>query len=481
MTSQTVRRVAPLAAGAAVLALVAGSALLLRDDGAAPRSADLPLLRIGAGVAAADLASGGAPDDAVSSKGQVVVSTNLPSGPDSARVYRFGSGQADAGRLADALGLEPDQVRTGDSVAADQGTVLRVGTGPGSPWQFARAGAYVCLDPLAGEDPDGAVSSTCAAPPPSSRPGPDDPPSEAETIAAAGPVFAAVGLDPTDAEVEDQPVSRFSGAADTRTVRVDPDVDNAPTTGFETSVTVDADGILTASGTLGRPMPFDSYPVIGADEAVDLLAAMPVPLIACAESDVPVPPGPACGGPMEVTGATFGRSMQWEGARERPLLVPSWLFDIKGSTQPVAIVAVDPAYLADPLPTDPGDGPSGSGSGVSGSPGTVDPVAPVEPVAPAVEPSASTSRFDSVAPVDGGAALRVSFYGGVDSCYSYNVVARESADQVVLRLVEKRSGEVCIDLAQQYERTVKLAEPLGNRTVVDADSGSPLVGKGSGR
>ncbi len=476
MTSQTVRRVAPLAAGAAVLALVAGSAFLLRDDGAAPRSADLPLLRIGAGTAAADVASGAG----VAGKGRVVVSATLPAGPDSARVYRFGSGRADHSRLADALGLEPGQVRTGDAVDADQGTVLRVGTGPGSPWQFARAGAYVCLDPLAGEDADGSVSSTCAAPPPSSRPGPDDTPTEAETIAAAGPVLAAVGLAAADAEVE--PANRLGGAAGARTVRVDPDLDDAPTTGFETLVTVDSQGILTASGSLGEPRPSDSYPVIGADEAVDLLAAMPVPLIACPESTVPVPPGPACGGPMEVTGATFGRSMQWEGAGERPLLVPSWLFDIKGATEPVAIVAVDPSYLADPLPTEPGSGSSGSGSGVPGSPGTADPGTPVAPVAPAVEPSASTSRFDWVAPVDGGAALRVSFYGGVDSCYSYDVVAAESADRVSLRLVEKRRGEVCIDMAQQYERTVKLAKPLGNRAVVDADSGSVVLGgKGSGR
>jgi hypothetical protein len=145
-------------------------------------------------------------------------------------------------------------------------------------------------------------------------------------------------------------------------------------------------------------------------------------------------------------------------------------------------VAVDPAYLADPLPAEPGDGSSGSGSGVPGSPGTADPGTPVAPVAPDVEPSASTSRFDSVAAVDGGAALRVSFYGGVDSCYSYDVVAAESPDQVSLRVIEKSRGEVCIDMAQQYERTVKLAKPLGNRTVVDADTGSVLLGgKGSGR
>ena len=164
-----------------------------------------------------------------------------------------------------------------------------------------------------------------------------------------------------------------------------------------------------------------------------------------------------------------------------PVLVPSWLFDIKGATEPVAIVAVDPVYLADPLPTDPGGGSSGTGSAVPGSPGTADPGSPVAPVAPDVEPSASTSRFDSVALVDGGSALRVSFYGGVDTCYSYDVVAKESADQVSLRLVEKSRGEVCIDLAQQYERTVKLAKPLGSRTVVDADTGSPLLGKGSDR
>jgi hypothetical protein len=469
MTSQTVRRVAPLAAGAAVLALVAGSAFLLRDDGAAPGSADLPLLRIGAGMAAADSASG----NGVSSNDRVVVSATLPAGPDSARLYRFGSGQADPGRLANALGLQPGQVRTGDAVAAGQGTVLRVGTGPGTPWQFARAGAYVCLDPLAGEDADGSVSSTCAAPPPSSRSGTDDLPSAAEAIAAAGPVLAAVGLAAADAEVE--PTTSFGGPAGARTVRVDPDLDDAPTTGFETTVSVDSAGILTASGSLGQPRPSDRYPVISADEAVDLLAAMPVPLIACPESSDPVRPGPACGGPMEVTGATFGRSVQWEGAAKRPLLVPSWLFDITGSTEPVAIVAVDPAYLADPLPTDPGDGAAGSASAVPGSPGTADPGAPVAPVAPAVEPSAPTSRFDSATPVDGDTALRVSFYGGVDSCYSYDVVAKESADQVSLRLVETSRGEVCIDLAQEYERTVQLAKPLGGRTVVDADTGSPIT------
>lgn len=451
MTSQTVRRVAPLAAGAAVLALVAGSAFLLRDNGAAPGSTDLPLLHIGAGSAGADFAS---------TKGNVVVSTTLPAGPDSARVYRFGSAKPDPGKLADALGLAPRQVRTGDAVAADQGTVLRVGTGHGSPWQFARADAYVCLDQLVGEGADGSVSSTCAAPPPSERPAVAAPPSQDEARAAARPILSALGHDGDDATIE--PANTFGTAVDSLTLRLDPAVDDAPTTGFATSVSVDADGVLTASGWLGEPRPSDNYPVIGARDAVDRLAAMPVPLMACPESTVPVPPGPACGGPLEVTGATFGRSVQWEGAGKRALLVPSWLFDIRGATEPIAIVAVDPAYLADP------------GSGVAGSPGTADPGTPADPVAPPVEPSVVTSRFDSVATANGGAALRVTFYGGVDSCYTYDVVANETTDQVSLRLVEKRTAEVCIDLAQQYERTIKLVEPLGSRQVIDADTDSVL-------
>jgi hypothetical protein len=471
MTSRTVRRVAPLAAGAAVLALIAGSAYLLRDGGTAPGSTDLPLLRIGAGTAAADVAS---------TKGRVIVSATLPAGPDSARVYRFGEALPDPDRLADALGLTPSQVRTGQAVTTDQGTVLRVGTGRGAPWQFARAGAYMCLDQLVGEGLDGAnstASSVCAAPPPSDQPARSDPPSEAAARDAARGVLSAVGLDADDATIE--PANSFGTAIASRTVRVDPAVDGAPTSGFATSVTVDASGVLTASGWLAPARPSDSYPVIGAREAVDQLAAMPVPLIACPESTVPVPPGLACGGPMEVTGAAFGRSVQWEGSGDRALLVPSWLFDIKGATEPIAIVAVDPAFLADPLPADPSGGSSGSGSGsgVPGAPGTSDPGSPATPVPPAVEPSATTSRFESVAPTNGGAALRVTFYGGVDSCYTYDVVVKESADEVTLRLVEKRTADICIDMAQQYERTVKLAKPLGNRTVVDADTGSPLIGE----
>jgi hypothetical protein len=475
MTSQTVRRGAPLAAGAAVLTLLAGSAYLLRDTASAPGSSTPPLLRIGAGTGAAERTV---------DSGRFVVSGKLPAGPASARVHRFGSSDPDVSRLADALGLDEAAVRTGEGLPAGSGTVLRVGAAPGGPWQFARADAYVCQDALVGENPEGSVSSTCAAPPETARPAVADPPTEAAARDAARPVLAAAGLDIGDARVEPavDPASRGTTAvgfaADARTVRVDPVVDGQPTSGLATTVTVDADGVLTASGWLGDAQPSDTYPVVSAKEAVARLAAMPVPLIACAESAKPVPPGPVCGGPVEITGASFGLSVQWESGRA--VLVPSWLFDTAGGLEPLAVVAVDSAYLADALPPDlPGDGASGSGSGMPGSTGGAEP-GTVDPVAPAVEPTAATSRFDSVSVVDGGSGLQVTFYGGVESCYTYTVVAEENETQIALRLAEERNGEVCIDLAQQYERTVDLKEPLGSRRVVDADTNISLYPVRSG-
>ncbi len=475
MTSQTVRRGAPLAAGAAVLVLIAGSAYFLRDTANEPGSSTPPLLRIGAGAESAERQV---------DSGRFVVSGKLPAGPASARVHRFGSSDLEVSRLADALGVDEAAVLGGEGLPAGSGTVLRVGEAPGGQWQFVRADAYVCQDPLAGENPDGSASSTCAAPPRSGRPAVADPPTEAAARKAARPVLAAVGLDVDDARSEpaidpaSQQTNAAGVAADTRTVRVNPVVDGHPTSGLATTVTVDADGVLAASGWLGDARPSDTYPVVTAKEALARLAAMPVPLIACAESAKPAPPGPGCGGPVEITGASFGLSVQWE--RDRAVLVPSWLFDTVGGVEPVAVVAVDSAYLADALPPDqPGDGASGSGSGMPGSTGGAEP-GTVDPVAPAVEPSAATSRFDSVEPVAGGAALQVTFYGGVESCYTYTVVAEEDATQVALRLVETRNGEICIDLAQQYERAVDLQAPLGSRRVVDADTNVSLYPVRSG-
>ena len=52
----------------------------------------------------------------------------------------------------------------------------------------------------------------------------------------------------------------------------------------------------------------------------------------------------------------------------------------------------------------------------------------------------------------------------------------EKGDVVTLSLGEQRTFEgACIDLAQEYDRTVPLTEPLGARRVVDALTGDLLL------
>ena len=177
---------------------------------------------------------------------------------------------------------------------------------------------------------------------------------------------------------------------------------------------------------------------------------------------------------MEVTGATFGRSVQWEGD-ERPLLVPSWLFDIKGGDRAGRDRRGRPGL------------PRGSAAdrparrrivrhraaAVPGSPGTRTRDLRSRRVAPDVEPSASTSRFDSVALVDGGAALRVSFYGGVDIVLHVHRrrqgVGRPGG--AAAGREEPRRGLHRPGPAVRADRRSS-TKPLGQPAVVDADTGS---------
>ena len=73
--------------------------------------------------------------------------------------------------------------------------------------------------------------------------------------------------------------------------------------------------------------------------------------------------------PTVITGASLGLSLRHELGQ--PLLVPSWLFSIKGSTEPASIVAVDPHWLKPPATDAPRPLPPQS----------------VNPAGPAVKPS----------------------------------------------------------------------------------------------
>jgi hypothetical protein len=156
-------------------------------------------------------------------------------------------------------------------------------------------------------------------------------------VRAAAPVLAALGLDVGDAVVTTSP---YGGSA-----TLGPSVTGLRTVGLQTTVAVDRTGVLQyASGWLGRPSRGDSYPLVSAREAFDALPALVHPdlcrLRAAGEgggcANAPTP---------QVTGAHLGLLMQVL-ADHRQALVPAWLFDVRGSSTPVAQVAVAPRYLA---------------------------------------------------------------------------------------------------------------------------------------
>lgn len=145
---------------------------------------------------------------------------------------------------------------------------------------------------------------------------------------------------------------------------------------------------------------------------------------------------------------------------------------------PFAVAALVLAVVLGVLAlSDPGDSsgtvsPGGGGSdAVPGSPGSPGTATPSEPAQ-----DQPMTRFTAVTRGPDDTTLEVSFWGGVEECYRYTVRAQGSADVVRLTLDEKRTHDgPCIELAQQYDRTVPLDTPLGDRRVVDAETGETLL------
>lgn len=79
-----------------------------------------------------------------------------------------------------------------------------------------------------------------------------------------------------------------------------------------------------------------------------------------------------------------------------------------------------------------------------------------------------------------GRTVTVTFYGGVAECYSYELLMEESADAVFLRLKEhsRVKGQPCIELAVRREASARLDQPLGERKLVDAESGAEVTAAG---
>ncbi|MEV6111795.1 hypothetical protein AB0L59_04580 [Streptomyces sp. NPDC052109] len=380
----------------------------------------------------------------------------LPTGPGSAPVYapKGEVGRDAVVRLARALGL--------DGTPVAQGRIWRVGGKDGSgpsltvnrdapgSWTFSRyaPGTDDCRKGvLCAHDPMGPTGAPVSA---------------GKATEAAAPVLKAAGLD--TAKIDP---SQVMGTE--RVVNADPVVGGLPTYGWTTALTVDRQGDLVGGhGMLGATAKGDTYPVLSAARTLKLMNAAPrsdhrMGIGGCA-SPVPLknrleqPCGASTGEPQRgadagrdtvtVEKAVFGLAARSVAGRQT--LVPSWLFEVRGAagrgTSTVAYPAVDPRYVAS--------------------------------AATSSAPTASAAPRD--VKVTGYTAedreLTVSFYGGV--CADYTVAAKESAERVTVSVTEHPwVGKVCVLIAKEYVKTVRLGAPLDGRTVVGDDGSRIPQGK----
>ncbi|MFK0115851.1 hypothetical protein [Streptomyces sp. NPDC090994] len=365
----------------------------------------------------------------------------LPDGPDSAPVYRA-TGQvteAEVARLAEALDLTGKPVVRGaswtvGSVKDGSGPLLRVERKAPGNWTFQRSAAA--------RDTCGPKDKVCVTAPTGA-----DPVGEATARKAAAPVLAAVGQGGAGVDA-----GQVMGAR--RVVNADPVVGGLPTEGWTTGVIVGADGTVAGgSGRLKAPVKGDTYPVLDAERTLALMEKAPAAKGDCA-SAVPLEGGAAtCGTEPERAAATVERAvfgLAAQPVRGRATLVPSWLFEVRepGAADTVTVThpAVDPKYVTSSRPSP----------------------------RPSAERDVEVTGYTAE-----GTDLTLRFTGGV--CATYDAAADEESGRVRAEVTEHSDPDrVCVLIAKEYELTVELDEPLGDRAVVGSDGERiPLAKEGA--
>ena len=348
------RRVIALAgAGAAALVVVLVGAVALAggDGGDATPRLTIEAVPPKLALETAGPAGGAGPAAAA---GTVEVAAELPVGPSRGQVRDLPAGAAteeQVVRLAAALGVDGPAERADDrwQVAAG-GTVLVVSDTAGTPWQLSTPAGDPPVLTLPGA-PDASVSSPGG--PSRATPG------LRAVTRAASQVLAAIGL--RGAEV------RFGAGPGTRDVVAAPVVDRLPTAGMDTWLRYGPGArLIGAAGWLGTPAAAGQwYPLIPAEEALATLPAGPEIAVECGS--------PMCG-PRVVVGARPGLLLR-QAAGAAVVLVPAWLFTLRGGGAPLAAIAVDPDFLTRtaPEPDRSAAPPPGPGASVDPAPGTVDP------------------------------------------------------------------------------------------------------------
>ncbi|MFI1720003.1 hypothetical protein [Streptomyces sp. NPDC020489] len=384
----------------------------------------------------------------------------LADGPDEAPVYRA-TGQVTAdevARLAKALGVTGTPVLEGQAwkVGAQEpaGPSLQVNQQAPGAWTFHR---------YAPGTNDCGSGTECASDPAAPA---GDPVSEDAAKKAAAPVLKAVGQD--DAKVD---AGQVMGAQ--RVVNADPVVGGLPTHGWTTGVTVNAQGeVVGGSGQLKTPAKSDTYPVVDAAKALQLLNARPADghrmgIGGCASAvpqkdrlEAPCGSQASASTPQQETitveKAVFGLASHYVDGRQA--LVPSWLFQVRAQGAQdgftVTYPAIDPEYLASDTPSaEPTERPSPRPTGP-------------DPDQPTAAPATRDVAVDGYTAE--GDELTVSYTGGVCADYKASVV--EGSGKVTVRVTETpMPDKVCILIAKVYHETLRLKAPLGDREVVGSD------------
>ncbi|GLF94108.1 hypothetical protein [Streptomyces yaizuensis] len=439
----------------------------------------------------------------------------LPEGPARATVYRpVGSvSAAEATRLARALGLTGEVPRSSGAEwvigAGKDGAEpsLRVAKAAPGTWSYSAFGGG------SGSD-DCRRGRDCPAQTPGAGAG--DAPGERAATDAAGPVLRALGL-------ANASVSARQAVGAVRVVTADPVVGGSVTFGWSTELRIGAGGavvggsgrftevekagaekVLSAAKTLeglnresrilapcGIDLPHATGPALkpgavphaATSARTTARGAQSPPRIPCGHCATDLPADgqgdaeitcskampPAAPRRLTVTSAVLGLSLQYPDGT--PALVPSWLFRVEPRQ-----AGQQPYTLARPAPAS-WPALSSSGKGREAAPVPDEPSEPVEPV----EPPAAKEPPNPPEAVPGspsysvsGRKLTVTFWGGI--CDDHRLTVKESDDRVVAEVVRTPDpGEVCAAVAKELRESAVLDRPLGDRKVVDAETGKALA------
>lgn len=255
---------------AALLPLAVITALVVAGRGATPRTpAKLPVAAGGASTAAYRAAMQmGAPDAALYPIQRVT--------------YEAAPGLAELGGTASAYKVTSDvtieQVRslafvlgvTGEVIESAPGS-FSVGTDERQLVVQRQAGGFwylggnMAVSSVAASGTACGPTADCVAPPSTLPPRPAKLPTAEQARSKALDLLEASGMDLRAASVKVEDVMTAWQ------IRVEPVIDGMPTEGFGATVTVTDQGVVAASGYIGRAVKADEYPLLGTRAAIEVL------------------------------------------------------------------------------------------------------------------------------------------------------------------------------------------------------------------